>query len=70
VKAGFVASGLTAEFQELNWKSLLESGDERIRFEAMKYLTDRVFGKAPQAVALKHSRGSDIDLAERVREAR
>ena len=55
IEAGFVADWFTSELQEFNWKSFLNSEDERIRFEAMKYLTDRVYGKAPQSVGLIHS---------------
>ena len=31
---------------------MLESNDERIRLAAAKYLTDRLYGKATQAVKL------------------
>ena len=34
------------------WKSMLESNDERIRLAAAKYLTDRLYGRAGQAVKL------------------
>jgi len=70
MEAGFVASWFTSEFQEIKWKSFLESEDERIRLDAAKYLTDRLFGKAPQSVALKHSGAIDLDLAERIAKAR
>ena len=69
MEAGFVASWFTAEFQEIKWKSFLESEDERIALDATKYLTDRLFGKAPQSVALKHSGGID-GLAEELAAAR
>lgn len=68
IEAGFVASWFTAEFQEFNWKSFLGSKDERIRLDAMKYLSDRLFGKAPQSVALNHS--GEIDLAGELAAAR
>lgn len=32
------------------WKRLLESKDERIVLDALKYLSDRVWGKAVQSV--------------------
>jgi hypothetical protein len=32
------------------WKGLIACGDYRTRLDAMKYLTDRRDGKAPQAV--------------------
>ena len=37
---------------EMVWKSMLESNDERIRLAAAKYLTDRLYGRAGQAVKL------------------
>ena len=47
----------------------LESEDERIALDATKYLTDRLYGKAPQSVDLNHS--GEIDgLAETIRAAR
>jgi hypothetical protein len=49
---------------------MVESEDERIRLDAMKYLTDRLFGNARQSVALNHSGEIDLEPAERVREAR
>jgi hypothetical protein len=67
IEAGFVASWFTAEFQEIKWKSFLESEDERIALDATKYLTDRLFGKATQALDLNHS--GEIGLAERLRRA-
>jgi hypothetical protein len=32
------------------WRELVSAGDLRIRLDALKYLTDRRDGKAPQAV--------------------
>jgi hypothetical protein len=33
IEAGFVASWFTAEFQEINWKSLVDSKDERVSLD-------------------------------------
>jgi hypothetical protein len=52
VQAGFVANWFTATFQETKWKSMVNSDDERISLDAMKYLCDRLYGKAAQAVDL------------------
>src|SRR5271170_3674906 len=52
IEAGFVASWFTSEFQEIKWKSLVNSDDERVSLDAIKYLTDRIFGKASQALAV------------------
>ena len=38
--------------------------------DAMKYLSDRLFGKPHQAVDLSHSGAINLDLAERIRQAR
>lgn len=57
LQAGFVATWFTAEFQEIKWKSLVESDDERISLEAIKYLTDRLYGKAAQAINLEQPDG-------------
>jgi hypothetical protein len=55
IEAGFVASWFTVEFQEIKWKSFIESDDQRIALDATKYLTDRLYGKAPQSLDLNHS---------------
>jgi hypothetical protein len=41
------------------WRQLMQSKDERIRLEALKYLSDRAYGKASQAVNLQ-SDGNDL----------
>ena len=46
---------LRAEDEQKAWSELLHSKDERIRFESRKYLTDRAYGKAPQAIELQAS---------------
>ena len=53
--AGFACNYWTLDAQEKHWKSVLGSKDERIRFEAGKYLTDRIWGKPAQAVDMNHS---------------
>ena len=58
--AGFVADFFGLGEQEKLWKSMLTSDDEKIRLDAGKYLTDRLYGKAPQAVDLTH--GGEIDV--------
>jgi len=70
IEAGFVADWFTADFQAFKWKSIVESEDERIALDALKYLTDRLYGKAPQSVSLQHSGGFEMGLAERLAEAR
>lgn len=60
IEAGFVANWFTADFQAIKWKSLAESDDERISIDAMKYLTDRLFGKAKQAVEITGEDGGPV----------
>ena len=70
MEAGFVASWFTAEFQEIKWKSMVDSKDERVSLDAMKYLSDRLFGKPHQAMDLNHSGDLSLTLAETIRKAR
>ncbi|MGC1781147.1 MAG: hypothetical protein WA708_01360 [Acidobacteriaceae bacterium] len=65
IEAGFVASWFTSEFQEIKWKSLVGSEDERIALDAIKYLTDRLYGKAPQSLDLNHNNDQPIELVVR-----
>jgi hypothetical protein len=60
IEAGFVASWFTAEFQEIKWKSLVDSKDERVSLDAIKYLSDQMFGKPSQFVDLNHSGALDL----------
>lgn len=59
VEAGFVAAYWSLLEQEKFWKSMLKSEDERIKLDAGKYLTDRLYGKAPQSVDMT-SKGESI----------
>jgi len=47
------------------WVTLANSGDERIQLETLKYLTDRAYGKARQAV--EHSGDTSAPLEVIVR---
>jgi hypothetical protein len=62
IEAGFVADWFTADHQKIKWKSFLDSKDERIALDAIKYLTDRVYGKASQAVAISDPDGGPIQF--------
>lgn len=42
------------------WKKYLNSSDERVSLDAAKYLTDRLYGKARQAVELSGQGGGPI----------
>lgn len=50
LEAGFVAPFFGEQEQARVWKSMLASEDEKIVLDTAKYLTDRIYGKAPQSV--------------------
>jgi hypothetical protein len=54
LEAGFAAPFFDEKEQQRHWKSLLASDDEKVRMDAVKYLTDRLYGKAPQSLDLNH----------------
>ena len=60
--AGHVLPFYTPEFRVTNWKSFLQSSDEKIRLDATKYIDDRLYGKAVQQTDLRH----DIEIIKRV----
>lgn len=47
------------------WVELASSSDERIVLETLKYLTDRAYGKAAQAVEHSGKDGGDLVLTIR-----
>jgi len=66
IEAGFVADWFTADYQQIKWKSFLESKDERIALDATKYLSDRLYGKASQAVEMTGGVGGPIQLVSSI----
>jgi hypothetical protein len=68
LEAGFVAPWFTQKFQEIKWLEFLDSEDAKIRLDACKYLSDRIYGKAAQSI--EHSGEIDFALAERIAKAR
>ena len=60
--AGFVASWFTSEFQQQRWNKLAASEDERISLDAMKYLTDRLYGKPRLQLDMDHQQNSPIEF--------
>jgi hypothetical protein len=58
----FVADWFTANKQREKWQQLLRSRDEEIILRTMIYLTDRLFGKAPQGVELSGSDGEPFKV--------
>lgn len=54
IEKGVAIEILSPEFEKKQWLRFLNSDDERIALDAFKYLKDRLEGKPPQAVDLKH----------------
>jgi hypothetical protein len=59
VATDIAAQALASIDQAKAWKELIQSKDERIRLEALKYLSDRAYGKASQSVNLQGD-GNDL----------
>lgn len=55
------------------WRGILDAADARLRFDALKYLTDRRDGKAVQTVNHLHDKPIDVNmnitLGERMKSA-
>lgn len=51
LKKDIAADVLAAAGPKAIWKRLLDSEDDKLVFDVMKYLTDRVHGKALQVMA-------------------
>lgn len=52
------------------WVSLSNSADERIQLETLKYLTDRAYGKARQAIRATVDGDAPLQIAEIIEAAR
>lgn len=48
------------------WVKLANSADERIALDTLKYITDRAYGRAAQAVELSGADGGPIEVVKRV----
>jgi hypothetical protein len=62
LNAGFAAPWFTTEFQRTKWLSFLGSDDEKIALDAFKYVTDRLYGKAHQAIDFR----GELEVIKRV----
>ena len=58
--AGFSAPWFTAELQRTKWSEFVHHDDPKIALDAIKYLSNRIYGMPTQAVDNKHS--GDIGL--------
>lgn len=63
MEAAFVAEWFTNDFQEIKWKRFVNSTDERIALDSLKYLTDRIYGKAQQSVSHTGANGGPLVVA-------
>lgn len=58
------AEEILAQVDETSvWNQLIQSEDERIKLDALKYLTDRRDGKAPQALYLSGNPDENTPIA-------
>jgi hypothetical protein len=55
VAADVAARALAVIDQIQVWRDLVGSQDERIKLEAIRYLTDRMYGRPAQALSLQTS---------------
>ena len=62
LEVGFMAEWFTTELQEIKWREFLGSDDERVKLEATKYLTNRIYGMPQQEI--KNS--GEIEVIKRV----
>lgn len=60
LEKSFAAEILTDQLEKDKWKKTLDSPDQRIVLDALKYLSDHKYGRAPQEI--KH----DGEIAHRV----
>ena len=59
-----IAEILLAEINaHQKWLDLADSKDERIVLDTLKYLSDRAYGKAPQAMEVTGPQGGPIQAA-------
>jgi hypothetical protein len=68
LEAGFVCTYFGPLEQENFWKSMLDSKDERVRLDAGKYLTNRLYGRAAQAVQMNVN--AELSLSKCIEKAR
>lgn len=58
-----VAGFFSLEVQESTWREILSSDDENVKLKALIYLTDKMYGKAHQALQITGSEGGPIQSA-------
>jgi hypothetical protein len=63
LEAGFVAPWLTQELQEIKWTSFINHDDPKIALDALKYLSNRIYGMPKQAVENTGKDGGPIQHA-------
>lgn len=60
LERSFASDILTPEIESTKWKLALDSRDQRVMLDALKFLSDHKYGRAPQEI--KH----DGEIAHRV----
>ena len=68
--AGFSAPWFTPEFQKNKWSELVSHEDPRVSLEAMKYVTNRIFGCPTQSVDSTVRGELALTLAQSLADAR
>lgn len=57
-----LSSWFTPTLQKSKWVTLLDDEDSQVVLKAMCYLSDRAYGKAPQAVEHSGPNGDELKL--------
>lgn len=68
--AGFNADWFTPELQRFKWKELVSHEDPKVSLEAMKYVTNRIFGCPTQSVDSTVRGELALTLAQSLADAR
>ena len=63
LEAGFVAPWLTSDLQESKWTKFINHEDPKIALDALKYLTNRIYGMPKQAVENTGKDGGPIEAS-------
>lgn len=64
--ADSLASWFTPDYQKSKWVALLECDDENVQIKAVTYLSDRLYGKAAQSMAITGSDGGPVQSEHRI----
>lgn len=62
IRRSFAAEILTPTIEKNRFRKMLDSSDERVALDALKYLADQKYGKAPQAMELSGEGGGPLKV--------